>query len=488
MSIGLPATFASGSNTSSSLEKGKSVMSDASHQAFVGTWQGSLNIGSGMTMPLVLHFAQAESAKLSGSLESPSQGEHTLTPFDEVSVDAAGKVIAKIAKIKGTYDGKISADHKQIVGTWTQNANIFPLTLNRTDKYRPPNRPQEPKEPYPYKVEDVSFVSDGDIALSGTLTMPEGKAKYPAVILIHGSGPHDRDETIVAHKPFKVLADYLTRRGIAVLRYDKRGCGKSSGREKLLKSTSDDFADDVLSAIAFLKHHEGIDPNCIGLIGHSEGGIIAPIVASRGADVKFIVSLAGSALPGDQILLYQVAEITMNGQSKDSEKYAEDVERLKKTYQILKEEPDDNIAIAKIKELRKNQTAMMAENKKRFGDDTKAQDAAEESGLKILTSKWYRHFVSYDPRIAWAKVKCPVLALNGDKDSQVNADDNLKAIQETLKAGGNSNVKVEKLPKLNHLFQTCKSGLPEEYASIEETFSPEALNIIGDWIIQKAVN
>ncbi len=382
------------------------------------------------------------------------------------------------ASIHGTFIGTLEAGKKEIVGTWTQSGASLPLNLTPINGYKGPNRPQEPKPPFPYKCEDVA-IADGDVCLAGTLTVPLGKGPFPAIILIHGSGPNDRNETIFSHKPFLLLADYLTRRGIAVLRYDKRGVGKSTGDAK--SATSKDFAADAQKVLESLKTRPEIDGAKIGLLGHSEGGVVAPMVATQCDDVHFIVMMAGSVLPGDEILMYQVQGLS-EGHGEKQQENDRSVAIAKETYAIVKSESDDDKAIAQIKAMRKRLGAP------EYNSAAK-RDAADqgrvEAELKKIVSPWFRFFLSYDPRIILEKVRCPVLAINGDRDCQVNAKTNLAAIKTALEKGGNKDVTEVVMPGLNHLFQTCKTGLPDEYAQIEETISPKALQTIGDWIDSK---
>jgi pimeloyl-ACP methyl ester carboxylesterase len=353
----------------------------------------------------------------------------------------------------------------------------FPLSLQSTQKYQGPNRPQEPKEPFPYKAEAVK-IQNADVTLDGTLTIPEGQGPFPAVILIHGSGPNDRDETVFSHKPFLVLADYLTRKGIAVLRYDKRGTHQSTGNYKA--STSVEFASDASKAFEYLKTRPDIDGKNIGLLGHSEGGVVAPMVAAQNDDVRFIVMMAGSVIPGDEILLSQVKALG-KGAGESAAGIENDLAIARETYAIVKAEKDDNVAITKIKAMRKSLNAP----EYKVTGKLKASDQSQLDGqLKMMVSPWYRFFISYDPRAALAKVDCPVLAINGDHDVQVDAQANLPEIKKALDAGGNKDVTEVTMPGLNHLFQTCKTGLPSEYSSIEETMSPKALQTIGDWITE----
>jgi pimeloyl-ACP methyl ester carboxylesterase len=311
--------------------------------------------------------------------------------------------------------------------------------------------------------------------LAGTLTLPEGKGPFPAVVLISGSGAQDRDETLLGHKPFLVLADHLTRNGIAVLRYDDRGVGKSKGN--MMNATSMSLAGDAEAAVTYLLSRPEIDRKMIGLAGHSEGGLIAPIVASRNSNVAFIVSLAGPGVSGYDILIRQTRDIqTASGIPE------KDIEETIKTNGRLFE-----MVMAEADQRKLAKTAMEWYNKELDGqgitpEERKTKMAQFTQGLLSVNSPWFRYFLAAEPAEYWSKVKVPVLALNGDKDLQVSAAVNLPAIKASLKKAKNRKVTIKAMPGLNHLFQHCNTGSPSEYASIEETFSPEALQIITDWI------
>jgi pimeloyl-ACP methyl ester carboxylesterase len=309
--------------------------------------------------------------------------------------------------------------------------------------------------------------------------MPNGPGRFPALILISGSGPQDRDETIFQHKPFLLLADALTRRGVAVLRVDDRGVGGSTGSTS--QSTSEDFAGDVLAGIAFLKSRPEIDSRKIGLAGHSEGGLIAPMVAARSNDVAFIVLLAGTGLPGDQIIILQQRLIgKVMGADEKSLDTQQDIQ--KQLDEIVKAEPDHDKMVKRLREALKKIWSKLSEQERKEAGDF---EALLESQGKVLESPWYRFFLMFDPRPTLAKVRCPVLALNGEKDLQVPPKENLAEIEKALKRGGNMQVTVKELPGLNHLFQTCKTGAVSEYAAIEETMSPAALKVITDWVAER---
>jgi hypothetical protein len=323
----------------------------------------------------------------------------------------------------------------------------------------------------------VTFTNDKfNIKLAGTLTIPAGPGPFKAVIMITGSGPQNRNEELMGHKPFLVIADYLSRNGIAVLRFDDRGVGKSQGN--YAEATTADLATDAEAAFNFLKKNPKINQKEIGFVGHSEGGLIAPIVAALRSDVGFIVSLAGPGVTGQQIIIRQSQDMGRISGEKESD-IKESTETNKKLYAILRKEKDNKKAEIKILARYRE----ILEKKKTSKEDT--EKAVDQLKMTFGANKytWFRFFIMTDPSIYWEKVKCPVLALDGEKDLQVAANENLPAIEKALKSSGNKSSKTVKMTGLNHLFQHCKTGLPAEYATIEETFSPEALKIITDWIL-----
>ena len=354
------------------------------------------------------------------------------------------------------------------------------MTLKKVGKVSELKRLQMPKGPFPYQEIQVAFPNKAaGNSLAGTLTLPKGDGPFSVVVLISGSGAQDRDETLLGHKPFLVLADDVTRRGVGVLRFDDRGVGGSTGDHG--KATSADFATDVEAAVEFLKTRKDVNPKKIGLMGHSEGGLIAPMVAAKiPDDVAFIVLLAGPGVPGDEILAEQSALI-MKAMGQDSAVIERGVATSKKIYNILRTEKDEETIktslAALVKETVENLTD--AERKEMGADPAKAVTAQ----LASIQSPWFRYFLTYDPRPTLAKVKCPVLAVNGEKDLQVPPGQNLPEIEKAVKSGGNDKITIKQFPGLNHLFQTSKTGAPSEYAKIEETFSPDALKVIGEWIV-----
>ncbi|WP_082632149.1 alpha/beta hydrolase family protein [Algoriphagus resistens] len=343
------------------------------------------------------------------------------------------------------------------------------------------NRPQEPSKPYSYYTEEITFKNnDSHVTLAGTLTLPSVAGNYPAVILISGSGAQNRDEEISGHKPFLIIADHLTKLGIAVLRYDDRGIGKSSGSFKT--ATTADFASDVASAIEFLKTRKEIDKGNIGLIGHSEGGIVAPMVASNLKDVSFIVLLAGPGIEVMKVLLKQQELIARaDGISEsDIEKYILPIHE--QAYRMISMSSDG-------RKLKTDLTRLIEQSYDNSPADLMPSEMSREEVVTTQSDKWssewFRNFLKYDPALILEKVTCPVLALNGEKDLVVTPKENLSGIINALKKGGNSSVTVKELSNLNHLFQNCETGSPAEYSGIEETFSPDALNEISDWILKQ---
>ena len=342
------------------------------------------------------------------------------------------------------------------------------------------NRPQEPNIPYNYTSEDITFENPkaNDIKLAGTLTLPKN-VKQPAVaILISGSGPQNRNEEVFEHKPFLVLADYLTNNGIAVLRYDDRGIASSEGDFKT--ATSFDFATDVEAAINYLKSRSDIDPNKIGLIGHSEGGLIAPIVVSKNNDVAFIVLLAGSGVDGQEVLQSQSRKITkMMGATEETLDFNHTI--TSKAYEVIKKEKD-------VEKIKKGIETSLSTYKENLGDSPYAayiNDAVINQLSGMASNVWLTTFIRTSPEPYLSKTTCPVLAINGSKDVQVLAKLNLVGIESALKQANNKDVTIKELEGLNHLFQTAETGSAQEYAKIEETFSPTALVLIKDWILER---
>lgn len=346
---------------------------------------------------------------------------------------------------------------------FTEAVRAVPARLFEQD-FAP--RTQEPKHPLPYTEESVSYSipASKDVILAGTFTKPREGGPFPAVLLLTGAGAQDRDESMWGHKPFLVLSDYLTRRGIAVLRVDDRGTGKSTGNFD--SATTQDFASDAEGGIRYLMSRADVNGRRIGMIGHGEGAIIASMVAVKMPDVAFLVLLAGTAVPGEQVLLEQR-------------------ERSEKAAAIPREQrkADRRIGTLLYDMIREGKReAELREALLRLPEDYQPYIAQWQKQLHRLEAPWLRFFLSYDPAPTLEKVKCPVLALEGEKDLQVIPEQNVPAMKAALARGGNRDVEVDLLPGLNYMFQTAQTGLGWEYATIEETISPAVLQKMGDWI------
>lgn len=436
-------------------------------------WNGSLDV-NGIKLRVIFHIVKIADGKFSGTLDSPDQGAKGIA----ITVTTYNKEIfaIEVPAVSGSFEGKLSKDGREVIGTWRQGPGEAPLTLTLGGKAAESPRPQTPQPPFPYDVEDVTFDSKPDVKLAGTLTLPRNRTgRVPTVLLIAGSGPNTRNEPILNHQIFLVLADYLTQRGFGVLRYDKRGIGKSTGSYS--QATSMDFADDAEAGIAYLKTRKEVDGSHLGLIGHSEGGLIAPLIASRNKDVAFIVMMAGPGMNGEQILYRKAALIAKANRGEDVA-IAENRKVQEKMFAIVRENKD---TIAATQHMRTLIDALWAGYTDEQRSAIKSKEALYAQG-NALTSPWMRHFLIYEPLPALQKVTCPVLALNGSKDLQVPPKEDLEAIASALKAGGNTDYTIKELPNLNHLFQTCTTGSPSEYGIIEETMAPIALKTVGDWI------
>ena len=444
----------------------------ATAQDIAGQWNGILKV-QGMQLRLVFNVTKTNNG-FTSTMDSPDQGAKDI-PVTSTTFQNP-KIKFEVANMRMEYNGELKDG--EIIGIFKQAGQEFPMNLSRkiTEK-EVAKRPQEPQKPYPYYSEDVVFQNTkANISLAGTLTLPQKEGNFPVVILISGSGAQNRNEEILGHKPFLVLSDYLTKNGIGVLRYDDRGTAESKGDFKA--ATSADFADDVESAVAYLKTRKEINKKKIGLVGHSEGGVIAPMVASKSKDVSFIVLLAGTGIQGDKLLLLQQGLIAKaNGVSDDDIKKSNQTNT--KIFEMVVKSNDSQ-------KLKTDLTNLMNEILK---NDPNSQipngmtkDQFVSAQVNQVASPWMQYFMKLNPAVALEKTKCAVLAVNGEKDLQVPPKENLTAIKNALTKGGNKNVKTIEFPSLNHLFQECKTGSPSEYATIEQTFSPTALEEITKWI------
>ncbi|HVK13298.1 MAG TPA: alpha/beta fold hydrolase [Gemmataceae bacterium] len=431
-----------------------------------GYFLGTLKIGA-VELRLGFDFGRDADGAITATMDSLDQGVSDRKVAAITFEKDKSVLTLKMPDMKAEYVGTVLNDGDTIKGDFTQGGMKLPLELKRQPGRVTLNRPQTPKKPYPYESEDLTFPSRAKgVTLAASFTRPKGAGPFAAVALISGSGPQDRDESLMGHKPFHVLADHLTRAGVSVLRYDDRGIGKSTG--DFLKATTRDFADDAAGAVAFLKARK--DVGKVGLIGHSEGALIAPMVAAESTDVAFIVLLGGPGVTGEEILYAQgQAIVKAMGGSPVGLAVQKGVQQ--KLFALVKEGADET----KIREAVQ-------------GLVPKGKEADGQLGMQLgmLTKPWFKFFLTHDPKTDLVKVKCPVLAITGEKDLQVPPAENLSAIESALKGAGNSDVTTKTMTGLNHLFQTCKTGLPAEYGKIEETFAPAALDEIAGWIKKRA--
>ena len=440
----------------------------ASAEDAAGDWTGLL---AGQ-YHVVLHVTRDAAGHYGATLESPDQGQFVLTA-DEVTTDP-DHLSFTIAKIGARYAGVWNADKKGWIGTWSQGMSA-PLVLTRMTgpvaQLAPPKRPQEEaiaKGPLPYKSEIVSFANTAapGVTLAGTFSKPAGAGPFPTVVLIAGSGPNDRDEDLMGHKLFLVLADYLNRQGLAVLRYDKRGIGASTG--EYASATTADFISDAEAAVAWLKTRADVDPKRIGVLGHSEGGLIAPAVAVADPSVRFVVLMAGPGLRGDAIFLEQIELISRANGATDAD-IAKTQALTARGFAVIEASRDVTDAKAKLE----------ANAARAVAAGILTQEQADQNIAKV-TDPWMYSFLRYDPVPTLRKVRVPVLAVGGSLDLQVETKTNLPAIKTAL--ADDRDVTVVEMPGLNHLFQDAKTGSPNEYGAIDETLAPQALKTVGDWI------
>lgn len=444
-------------------------------ESILGDWYGELK-AQGSQLRLVFHIKENNDI-LTATMDSPDQMAFDL-PASKVTFEDQNLTIS-VPKFGIKYSGKLEND--QIVGTFNQAGQELPMNLVRKkiEKKEAIQRQQTPQMPYPYYTEDITFENQAaNAVLAGTLTLPSKEGKYPVVVFITGSGAQNRNEELMGHQPFLVISDYLTRHGIATLRFDDRGFAKSTG--KMQGATSADFSEDVECAVNYLKTRKEIDQNKIGLIGHSEGGIIAPMLASRSKDIDFIVSLAGPGLRGDKLLLMQAEAISLaSGISR--EMTDKTLEQNKNLFDLVLNSTDDQ-------KLR-NEIADHLQKRINNGEISVPEGMSKEDYIALnmqqIADPWMIAFIRTDPTVFLKETKCAYLAINGENDLQVPFKENLEIISQTLKANGNKDVTTKSFPKMNHLFQTCKTGLPSEYGTIEETISPEVLEYITQWILKQ---
>ena len=449
-------------------------------QTIVGNWYGILKV-PGHSVRIVFHISKTGDA-YNSTMDSPDQGAKGL-PVDKTDF-INNELTLNLGKFGIKYIGTFKADSNIIAGLFIQGNATIPLRMSvteQTDVVKQPPRPQDPTD-FPYKQEEVTFnnIKGGD-QLAGTLTIPSSGKISKIVILITGSGPQNRNEELgpLNHRPFLVWSDWLTRNGIAVLRYDDRGVGKSTG--DFQTATTADFADDTEAAIDYIKSRKDLNGLAIGLIGHSEGGIIAPLVASRNKSVKFVVTLAGPGVPISELMMRQAADqLRLNGASDQAIKLTTGTNG--KLYAAVIQYNSLPDAAFKLK-----LDSVLYADLKNYPEDALRGNKPEDLVNHIvepLTGPWYRYFLNIDPATYLAKVKCPVLAINGTLDMQVNCESNLEGIKKGLQMAGNKNHLEVALPGLNHLLQQAHTGGESEYGTITETVDPIALQKVAAWINQ----
>jgi len=437
-----------------------------SDESIKGIWQGTLKF-PGLEVRIAFKFSETPDGKIQAVMLWPDE--------NEIEIPATAVVFKypdlrlDFAAARGSFEGQIKEG--VIEGQWKQGQRVKPLVLKQVSEIAKLARPQTPKPPYPYDQQEVTFANrEANVEIAGTLTLPRENQPCPAAILIPGAGAHGRDYTILGHRPFLVISDYLTRRGIAVLRYDERGVGASKGDRS--QATSEDYAQDVIAGINFLKTRKEIDLQLIGLIGHSEGGIIASIAAAKLPDVAYIVMMGSPGLPGEEYN-YQYEESMSRALGMSEEAIAENRVFQERVLAVVLHEEDNSVAEEEIIKIYQE-----------FGLEVSADRGM--IAIKRFISPWFRFSITHDPGATLMTVRCPVLAVIGEKDVHVPPEGNIQALERALETGGNKDYRVEELPGLNHFFQTTETGSPVEYGKIEETISPVALELIGNWILEHA--
>ena len=452
-------------------------------QVIVSNWIGILNAG-GEKIELRLHLIQNTDKSYSSNWDVPAQKAMGIAS-SKTQLES-NQLTIEIKMIGASYTGKINAEGNSIEGSWGQSGMSFPLNLSPLQEGQAAtiiSKPQTPKPPFIYASENMIYKGiQTKLDYGATLTYPKDNAKHALVILITGSGRQDRDETIFDHKPFAVIADYLTKKGFAVLRVDDRGAGKSSG--DFSKSTTADFALDVEEHIHYAKTLAMIDTTRIGLLGHSEGGLIAPMVAARNKSVAFIVLMAGPGIEINELMAVQNEMVLkaagISQQAIDA--YIPLYKQLMKTIIVIDKKED---AISKSKIIVKEWFANTDKNLVKLSTNISDEadiDKFATTMAETLSTNWWKFFAAYNPQPTLQKVKCPVLAINGSADIQVPAALSLKGIEAALKKGGNKHFVTKQFEGLNHLFQKCTKCTVQEYGELETTIEPEVLETIGNWL------
>lgn len=448
----------------------------SSDEIFLGVWKGDIQIAQ-QNVPVIFKISSSRNHEITATMDSPAQGVTDL-PVSKVTING-DQLTLEITVASAVYTGTYDHETHEVAGNWTQAGRKFNLTLTKEVSTSPEAAQAGANTKTSFLEEHIEFENpSASIKLAGTLTLPKNKQADTAVVLITGSGPQGRDQSFMGHKTFKVLAEYLTEQGIAVLRFDDRGVGKSEGN--FFAATSLDFATDVSAAVDYLKQQGKLKFSSIGLIGHSEGGLIAPLVASERDDIAFIVMLAGPGISGREIAESQIERfLSFNGFSEETASAGKSITSALNSVVINNEDRTtlaDDLSIAYTHAWNKLPENAQVALKKVGGG------SLSEARRNELMLPWTKFFLKHDPAIYLSKLDMPILALHGGKDTQMRADRNLAAIQKSLKPETLKISSVQKIEEMNHLFQTANTGLISEYASIKETMSPIVLQTISEWI------
>ena len=440
-----------------------------------GQWEGNISIME-TNLEIIVSFETVNDS-LTGSIDIPQQKASNL-PLSNIRYDFPKlSFVLEIPTGNAKFDGEITQD--SIKGSFQQSGvkGTFYLSRSTGD-----NQEVLEEEVLPYVEEEIIFYN-GDIKLSGTLTLPEYPGRHPAVVMITGSGAQDRDEEIYGFKIFKIIADHFTKNGIAVLRYDDRGIGGSTGN--ISESTTEDFAGDVIEAVKYLQTRNDIRHDNIGLCGHSEGGIVAPLAASKYKDIAFIILMAGTGVTGEEVVIEQT-ELILKAEGMTDEEIKESLEQSKKLFSDLRSGKEKEEIISELrKQILEDYEDMTEEQKELITNKDEYADKTANSKYDQLTSPWMSYFLSYDPVPALEKVICPVLMLFGELDLQVSVAQNEKPMVDALVKGSNKDFEVKTFPKANHLFQAANTGSPSEYADLQKEFTPGFLDFMLSWILER---